>query len=570
MTAPDLLTRLRRGDAGAVAALAEHARRAVLAGQVDAAEALLRDALAVAPTAAPLLARAAGVRRLRGDVAGTLSLARAALRVDPAEPMAATLAVDALVDAGRPGEAALLGRAAHAGGAGPGLARALSQAELMLGEAPSARALARESLAAAPTDATAISTACHTALYDDQLDGAALARARAEAACRLLPAAGCGPLAPRPPREGRRLRVGLLSPDLRDHPMGRFAAPLLEHLDRTRFELFVYARVDRPDAITDRLRALPRLVWHDTAALDDAAVHALIQRDAIDVLVDLAGHTAGGRPRLLAARAAPIQLVWLGDPHPTGIPNVDGFVSDADLVPPGADPEGLEPVLRIEGCALCLPPDEESPPVGEPRAGAGDPITFASFNHLAKLSEATIALWCALLAEVPDARLALCAIPLQDVAARRAVQARFTRAGLDPRRLVLLPPRRPLRSFLAQYAAVDVALDPLPFHGGTTSWQALWQGVPVLSLAGDAPQRRMGASLLRAAGLAGDCLARDARDFIAQGRALAADGERRRVWRSTLRQRLAPAADGGDFARRFGAALQRACAPRAHSLLGDA
>jgi len=558
MTEAELLARLRRGEPGAVAAIAEAARRAVLGGRLDTAEALLRDALALAPTAAPLLARAAGVRRLRGDATGALALARAALRHDPGEPMAATLAVDLLVEAGRPGEAAIAGRAAAARGAGAGLARAASQAELMLGDAPAALALARQALAGGGADATAISTLCHTALYDDTLDGAALARLRADAARRLEPAAGCGPPTPRAPLDGRRLRVGLLSPDLRDHPMGRFAAPLLSHLDRARFEVFAYARVATPDAVTARLRGLPGVHWRDTHALDDAAVHALVQADAIDVLLDLAGHTAGGRPRLLAARAAPVQLAWLGDPHPTGIPNVDGWIGDAALVPAGHEPAGLEPVLRIAGAALCLPPDPEAPPVAAAASTRGEPFTFASFNHLAKLSAATIALWCRLLAALPESRLALCAIPLQDPAVRAAVAARFAAAGLDPRRLVLLPPRRPLAAFLAQYGAVDVALDPLPFHGGTTTWQALWQGVPVLSLAGDAPQRRLGASLLAVAGLAGDCLARDGEDFVAMGLALARNTALRVALRVELRERLAAAADAAGFAHRFGAVLERA------------
>jgi predicted O-linked N-acetylglucosamine transferase (SPINDLY family) len=164
---------------------------------------------------------------------------------------------------------------------------------------------------------------------------------------------------------------------------------------------------------------------------------------------------------------------------------------------------------------------------------------------------------------VPDARLALCALPLRDPALRATTQSRFSAHGLDPRRLLLLPPRRPLAAFLAQYDAVDVALDPLPFHGGTTSAQALWQGVPVLSLAGDAPQRRLGASLLRAAGLADVLLARDGADYVAMARALSADPSRL----ASLRERLAAATDGRDFARRFGAAIEAFMAgrPDAHA-----
>jgi protein O-GlcNAc transferase len=556
MLDPDLLERVRQGDKVAAAAVAAAASRAVLGGRIDEAEGLLRAALAAQPRSAVLLARSAGVRQVRGDAAGALALARAAVREDPGESMAATLAIDGLVEQGLAGEALRIGDAALARGAAASVLRAQSQALLMAGRAPDALRRAREALAAAPADPTAISSACMAALYDDTLDGAALARLHATHASRMPPAAHCGAPASRPPRAGRRLRLGVLSPDLRDHPMGRFVQPLLAHLDRARFEVFVYARVAVPDGITARLQALPAVAWRDTAALDDAAVHALIQRDAIDVLLDLAGHTAGGRPRLIAARAAPMQLGWLGYPHPSGLPNVDGFIADDALCPPGSDPPGLEPVLRVEGSALCLPPDPEAPPVATPPATRGAPFTFGSFNHLAKLSDATVALWCRVLDAVPDARLALCAMPLRDPTLRAATQARFTSHGLDPRRLLLLPPRRPLAAFLAQYDAVDVALDPLPFHGGTSTAQALWQGVPVLSCAGDAPQRRMGASLLGAAGLADTLLARDAADYVAIAHALAHDPARLTALRSSLRERLAAATDGRDFARRFGTAIE--------------
>jgi predicted O-linked N-acetylglucosamine transferase (SPINDLY family) len=216
----------------------------------------------------------------------------------------------------------------------------------------------------------------------------------------------------------------------------------------------------------------------------------------------------------------------------------------------------------VEGSALCLPADPEAPLVATPPCTRGAPFTFASFNHLAKLSDATVALWCRVLDAVPDARLALCALPLRDPLLRAATLARFTAHGLDPRRLLLLPPRRPLAAFLAQYDAIDVALDPLPFHGGTTTAQALWQGVPVLSLAGDAPQRRMSASLLRAAGLADTLLARASDDYVAMARALASDPSRLAALRATMRERLAKATDGPDFARRFGVVIESSMAGR--------
>jgi predicted O-linked N-acetylglucosamine transferase (SPINDLY family) len=552
---------IRNGQqAQGIERLRQAVNAAVGAGELDAADAALVAALALVPRAAALIAQRAGIAALRGERARCVELAREALALDVGETMAATLLVDALVDAAQPSAAvavadACLARqpqAAH-------VQRARASALSMLGRAPEAVQAGEVALRQLGPNPSATATALMAALYDDTLAPQRLAAMHRSLAAAMPP----DPLrAPPPPAraQGARIRVGVLSPDLRQHPMGWFAEPLLRHLDRDRFELHVYARVMQADAHTERLRAIAALAWRDVAALSDAATHAAIRADRIDVLLDLAGYTHGGRPRLLAARTAACQLSWLGYPYPTGLAAVDGSIVDADCVPEAL--AALHPgrLLRIEGSMFCLPPATDAPPVAPLPAAGGSPFTFGSFNHLAKLSDATVGLWCEVLAAVPDSRLVLGAVPLGEPATRAAVSARFAARGIDPSRLELVGAVQPLARFLAGYARIDVALDPLPFNGATTTLQALWQGVPTLTLPGASLQNRMGLSILRAAGLAGECVARDRAHYVALARGFAHDRARLAALRAGLRTRLEGSGltDAADFARRFGALLARA------------
>ena len=335
--------------------------------------------------------------------------------------------------------------------------------------------------------------------------------------------------APRPPAvhvAGRRVRVGYVSPDLYDHPVGHLITPLLAGHDRAAFEVHCYCDHRKADAVTARLRSTVEH-WHETRALTDAALADRVRADGIDVLVDLAGHTAHHRLLAFARRPAAVQVGYLGYPATTGLPAIDARLTDAVADPPGvADDWHTERLVRLN-CFVCFAPPD-APPVAPPPPSAGH-VTFGSFNAAAKLGPATARLWGAVLAAVPRSRLVLKCVGLMDEGARR----RFVAAlGVDPARVDVLPPEQTRRDHLARYAAVDVALDPFPYHGTMTTLDALWMGVPTVTLAGPSHVSRVGASLMTHAGL-GQFVADTPERFVAI--AAAADGA---ALRSSMRDRL--------------------------------
>ncbi len=355
----------------------------------------------------------------------------------------------------------------------------------------------------------------------------------------------------------RRLRVGIVSPDLRGHSCAYFLEPLLRHLDREQFEVVLYHDHFREDAISARLRALAG-AWRNTVSLGDPAFEKLVRADAPDLLIDLAGHT-GTRNRLplFARRLAPVQITYLGYPDTTGVPAMD-----YRFVDPISDPAGeagafaTEKLVRFSSTAWCYTPPEEAPELPAARDPAR-PLTFGSFNHPAKLTEATLACWASLLAQTPGSRLLLKGAGLAGGAERAEFEARLARCGLPLDRVDLLERTPDTRSHLQLYERIDVALDTFPYHGTTTTCEALWMGVPVITLEGDRHVSRVGASLLRAVGL-DDCIATTPADYIQ-----AARSQSNRVGssvRAELRERMRRSVlmDHAGQAARFGAAL-RAC-----------
>lgn len=262
--------------------------------------------------------------------------------------------------------------------------------------------------------------------------------------------------------------------------------------------------------------------------------------------MDLAGHTGGGRLDLFAARAAPVQLTWLGYPNITGIPAMDGRITDARSDP--ADLEGAEPLLRLPETFLCYggDPDLPLPPLRDPSA----PPVLASFNQLPKLNGAVIAAWAQILAAVPEAQLLLKARELGDPGTAARLRASFEAAGTDPERLTIMAQTKDWRAHMALYGEVDLALDPFPYAGTTTSCEALWMETPVLTLAGDRHAARVGASLLGGLGLE-SLIAWDRQDYIARAVALLRDRTRLQSLSHGLRARMrsAPLCDAPRFAR---------------------
>ena len=340
------------------------------------------------------------------------------------------------------------------------------------------------------------------------------------------------------PRPERRLRIGYVSGDLRYHSVAFFIAPVIEQHDRENFEITCYANVARPDANTERLEALCDR-WRDVASLGDAEVAAWIRRDEIDILVDLSGHTVGNRLPVFARKPAPVQVTYLGYPNTTGLDGMDYRLTDSQ-----ADPVGMteslhsESLVRLEHGFLCFQPLEACPAIRDPDASdAATEITFGSFNELLKVTPTTVAAWCQILDRVPGSRLLIKGTTLGDEGTRQIVLDRFREHGIDAGRVRLIGRTRTLEEHLELYNGIDVALDTYPYNGTTTTCEALWMGVPVVTRCGKVHASRVGSSLLARVGL-DDLVAGDESEYIEKAVALAEDVVRRRRLRGELRDRM--------------------------------
>lgn len=368
---------------------------------------------------------------------------------------------------------------------------------------------------------------------------------------RFAPARPAGqPRHANPADPGRRLRIGYLSADLRGHVVARNLLPLIREHDRTRFEIVFYADVPEPDDVTGMFRALADR-WRDIAGHGDAAVADMIRADGIDILVSLAGHLDRNRPLICAHRPAPIQ-VSAHDPLTSGLTTIDYLIADPVLVPRGTREPFTERVLRLPGFYLAMPL-EGAPPAGSPPLLAAGVPTFGCFNSPAKLTRPVLQLWAELLRTIPGARLVL---KYQDFyrseRLRGHIADTFASRGADPGRLVFHDATVPLADHLAAYAGIDIALDPFPFGGSTTTFEALWMGVPVVTLPGAPMVSRWSAAMLKACGLDGlVCRTPDA--YIAACRALAADAAGLSALRADLRTRVraSPLCDGRGRARQM-------------------
>ena len=340
----------------------------------------------------------------------------------------------------------------------------------------------------------------------------------------------------RAPREGRRLRVGIVSADFHhQHPVNIFMQPVLRELDRTRFELFMYFVGDSHDEQTALARSRTEH-WTEVGSLNTTQLAKRIDADEIDVLLDMAGHTSQHRMQLFAQRAAPVQMTYLGYPGSTGVPNIDFILGDAIVTPEGCESLYTEQVLRLPGTVFCFAPEEDYAFPKFKAADAKRVLTFGSFNNVPKLTPRTLQLWARVLAAVPDSRLVLKAPSFSDEAAKRIFGERLQALGVDLTRVEFRGPVG-LTDMMAEYADIDIALDPVPYNGGTTSLQAMWMGVPVLTQMGAHFVSRMGASFMTAAGLP-EWVAKDDDDYVAIAQRMASDRKALLALKKGMRERL--------------------------------
>ena len=336
---------------------------------------------------------------------------------------------------------------------------------------------------------------------------------------------------------GKQIRVGFVSPDFRRHSVSFFFVPFLKALDRSRIRVFCYGEIKRADDVT---RQIEGLVDHFciTNGLSDRSVADTIVSDSIDILVDLAGHTAGNRLPVFALKPAPIQITWLGYPATTGLSQVAFRITDAVADPPGlTESYYSEQLIRLPEGFLCYDPLDPAPSVGQLPCLNSDRITFGSFNNLPKLNPGVIHLWSKLLRSVPGSQLVLKSRQLADMSVCSQIMEQFNRHGIESERIQMLGRTASTADHLALYNRIDIAVDTFPYNGTTTTCEALWMGVPVISLCGDRHAARVGASILTCIGLP-ELIARNPEVFLKIGAELAADTRRLLHMRTTLRKRL--------------------------------
>jgi protein O-GlcNAc transferase len=363
------------------------------------------------------------------------------------------------------------------------------------------------------------------------------------------------PQAPLPAHAVRpRLRIGYLSPDFRAHAVALFIRPVLRHHDRSAFEVFCYDCGRDENALTAMFRGLAEH-WRNIADLSDAEAAALIRRDELDVLVDLAGYTRGSRVLLFARRCAPVQASWLGYLHSTGLASADVRICDRHTDPPGVT-ESLhsERLARLPHSLWCYDAMHKTDATG-PTHVPSERVVFGSFNQFWKISDASVALWLSILRQVPDARLVVIGVPAGTV--MDAFREQLQQGGLGGGRVTLLP-RLDIEGYFQAIGDVDIALDTLPYNGATTTLDALASGVPVVALTGDRSVARSGTSILRTLGMP-ELVAADPGEYVSINVRLARD----RPWRERLRRALpealarSPLMDAPGFTRDLEALYRR-------------
>lgn len=351
-----------------------------------------------------------------------------------------------------------------------------------------------------------------------------------------------------------RLRIGLVSGDFRNHPVGYFLENLLQHIDRTSFELTAYPTDPWVDGTTERIKPYFS-AWSPLYGLSDEAAAGQIHGDGIHILIDLSGHSRYNRLPVFASKPAPVQVSWLGYFATTGVAEMNYLIADSTTLPEAEEKYFTEKIWRLPETRLCLTPPDVEVEVSQLPALTNGYITFGCFNNLAKMNDGVVALWSRVLASVPDSRLFLKSKQLGEDSVRQTTVARFAAHGIDSGRLILEGAESRAKYFAA-YQRVDIALDPFPYPGGTTTVESLWMGVPVLTLTGKSFLSRQGQGILLAVGLP-EWVAIDTNDYVERAILQSAEVQGLLILRSSLRRQtmVSPLMNGRSFAINFESAL---------------
>lgn len=355
-------------------------------------------------------------------------------------------------------------------------------------------------------------------------------------------------------KPGSAIRVGFVSPDLGNHPVGVFLAPIFERLNRELIRPICYSdRIDR-DEYNGRLRNAVEQ-WRDTKSQSDEQMFDQIQSDQIDVLIDLAGHTDGNRLRVFARRAAPIQITWAGYVGTTGVPAIDYLLCDAFHIPPELESHCCETPLRMPHGYICYAPPEYAPDPGPPPSSVVGHVTFGSLNNPSKINDEVARVWSEILKRVPDSKLLLKYKGFDDAGVQDVIHDRFSRQGIVPDRITMLGGTNHVEH-LSVCRDIDIALDTFPYSGGLTTCEAIWMGLPVVTCPSARFASRHSLSHLRNSGY-DEAIAGDLDEYVEIAVSLAGDASRLAGLRNDLRERMAgsPLCDIDRFVRDFEAVI---------------
>jgi predicted O-linked N-acetylglucosamine transferase (SPINDLY family) len=547
---------LQRGDLADAAAWCERALRLrpdaveprsnlglalMRQGHLEEASRCFKKALSLRPDVAGLHNNLGLVLLNQGRVPEALERFEEAIRRQPDLADAHNNLGLALDEQGMPDEAlASYERAALVAPNHVGALANLGNASKNQGLAEAAIASFRGAISLRPDDAALHSNLILAMMYASTLNPREiLGEARRYARTHAEPVGVESGQPPARPLAGRRLRIGYVSADFQEHAVSFFLEPILASHDRARFEIFCYADVMRPDGVTERFKAYADC-WRSLLGLSDAEAAELIRKDDIDILVDLHGHTAGNRLLTFARRPAPVQASYLGCLGTTGLTAIDYYLTDANADPPdGAEVYYQEQLIRLPECGFCYqagpaPKVDPEPPFRRKRC-----VTFGCVNSPAKRNEEVLALWSSVLAAAPGSRLLLATGGSRRVEER--IRGSLARHGLSPESLLVVGRAQTRHDYLKLYQHIDIALDPFPYNGVTTTCDALWMGVPVVSLAGVTGASRQGVRFLRSVGL-DELLASTPEEYVQIASVLSGDLPRLEALHASLRERMSRSA----------------------------